>query len=308
MEKHLFIKLFIKSLFSFLIFFPTLARSAACCGGGFSSAAVITNDDLAFLSSSVSYTKIDTDVFANGVWQKRSGDDASKILKLDYAHILGDRYQCGLSVPLQTRTKSGIQGGESTGLGDIATQLGYEYLPDWDYNPWRPHGVGFISLTLPTGLSIYDTENESALDVRGRGFWTLSLGTSLNKSWQNWDASSSFEVHQSLNRSARTNQMSGTVKPEMGASFSVGSGYNFKDFRIGQAILWNYEGAIDVDGSQPSQGSVQRNATSTTSFSYVFKDNFVGSLNYSDQTLFGSPTNTSLTKSIAFSLQKKWAR
>lgn len=155
---------------SFLILLlPKAVMSAACCGGGFAIPSLITGDDKAQLTTSYSYSKIHTDVFSNGIWQRRNSTDASTVYKIEGAHIFADRYQAGFSLPIQTRNLDGAQGGSSTGLGDVSGQLGYEYLPDWNYSPWRPRGIGFISLTLPTGKSIY--ESTTGLDSRGRGFF-----------------------------------------------------------------------------------------------------------------------------------------
>lgn len=289
------------------LFFSRLALAAACCGGGFAMPSVITGDDKAQLTTSYSYSKIDTDVFSNGVWQKRTADDSTQIYKIEAAHIFADRFQYGLSLPLQTRKKEGSIGGQSTGLGDISGQLGYEFLPDWNYNPWRPKGIGFIALTLPTGKSIYESE-DNGLDSRGRGFYSIGIGTTLTKTWTRWDMNALLEVHHAFNKSVNNSQFQGTVAPGNGSNLSIGTGYNIQDFRLGGTIAWIYEDPINVHGNIPSNGSEQRYSTGTLSTSYLFADSWAGTFSYSDQTLFGDPTNTSLTKSIQLSLQKRWSR
>lgn len=299
------------SLFLFssaLLFFASGAGAASCCGGGFALPSIITGDDAAQLTATYSYSKIDADVFADGIWQKRSSNDRSQNYKIEGSHIFYDRYQAGLSVPVQTRERGGEQGGSSTGVGDVAGSLGYEYLPDWDYNPWRPHGIGFLSLTLPTGKSIYEFDDASGLDSNGRGFWALGLGTVLTKSWFAWDANSSFEIHRSFDKAVRNSQVQGTAKPGYGGSFSLGAGYNIKDLRIGGALAWSYEDPIGFAGSLSSPGAVSRYTTASLSLSYMLDQEWAGTLSYSDQTLFGSPVNTTLSKSVALLFQKRWAR
>lgn len=305
----LLIKLSRKLQYSFFIlfYFPIVVKAAACCGGGFAIPALITGDDKAQLTSSYSYAKIDTDVFANGVWQKRSSDDISQIYKIEAAHIFADRFQAGFSVPIQTRSKAGEQGGESSGLGDVAGQLGYEYLPDWNYNPWRPHGVGFVTLTLPTGKSIYESD-ENGLDSRGRGFFALGLGTVLTKTWTKWDVNSTIEVHKAFEKVVSNSQTFGNIMPGYGSSLSVGTGYSLDDLRLGASVGWFSEEAINVDGNNPSAGSEQRYANGSLSASYLFKQNWAGTFSFSDQTLFGDPTNASLAKSVQLSIQKRWSR
>ncbi|MFZ3230358.1 MAG: serine protease spb1 [Pseudobdellovibrio sp.] len=271
--------------------------------------ALITGDDQSMVTTSYSYSRVDTDVTDQGVWIKRSENDlTSRILKIDAATIFKDQYQVGFSLPIQTRNKSGVTGGESTGLGDVSGLIGYEYLPDWDYNPWRPHGVGFLSITLPTGKSIQESDTISGIDSRGRGFWAVGIGTTLTKAWTVWDANSTLEIHRAFEKSVHNSQIDGSVKPGFGSSFSAGGGYNIKDLRLGTSIGWSYEDPIQVDGLSPSRGAVERFATGTVSASYLFEKDWAGIFNYSDQTIFGNPTRTTLSKTVSVSLQKRWAR
>jgi hypothetical protein len=287
---------------------PTLSWASACCGGGFAIPSLITGDDSAMLTTSLAYSKIDIDVHASGVWQKRSNAETAQILRVEAARIFKDRFQVGASLPVQLRNKSGSQSAESSGLGDISSQVGYEYLPDWDYNPWRPKGIGFLSLTFPTGKSIYESTDPSGIDSQGRGFWSLGLGTVLTKAWTKWDANSVFEVHRSFDKQIETAQLQGTVQPGYGGSMSLGTGYNIKDLRLGGSLAWTVEDAIHVAGSNPSEGSIQRFATGTVSASWLWGAEWASTLSYSDQSLFGDPTNSSLSKSIALFVQRRWAR
>ncbi|MEQ1722576.1 MAG: serine protease spb1 [Pseudobdellovibrio sp.] len=282
---------------------PEALMAAACCGGGFAIPTLITGDDKAQVTTSYSYSKIDTDVFTNGIWQKRSSDDISNIYKIDVARIFLDRFQAGLSVPIQTRT---LASGTSTGLGDVTGLIGYEYLPDWTYSPWRPRGIGFLTLTLPTGKSIY--ESTTGLDSRGRGFFSIGLGTTLTKTWINWDANTTLEVHKSFDKVVSNSQNVGNIMPGFGNSLSIGAGYSIGDLRLGSSLSWFNEDAINVEGTTSSKGSEQKYAALTASANYLFKDNWAGSLSYTDQTVLGDPTNTTLSKSVQISLQKRWAR
>ncbi len=285
------------------------AQSASCCGGGFAVPSLITGDDKAQLTSSLTYSRVADDVFEDGTWQKRTAKDESQIFKIETAHIFADQYQAGFSLPVSQRIRSGDQGGSTTGLGDIMGILGYEYLPDWDYNPWRPHGVGFLSLTLPTGKSIYDDSTMAGLDSLGRGFWALGAGTVLTKAWQSWDFNSSFEIHRAFKKDVHNSQYQGTATPGTGGSVSIGTGYNILDWRLGASLAWSYEDPIHFDGIlASSQGNIQRYTSGSLMGSYAWKTDWTGTLSYVDQTLFGNPTNTTLSKSVTFLLQKRWSR
>ncbi len=310
-------KLFRKSLFNFLlaeavcfccVFAPRLARAAACCGGGVSVASLITTDDKAQFAASLSQSRVDTDVFSNGVWQKRANGDVTQVLKIETALIFADRYQYGFAVPVQTRRREGTESATSSGFGDVSAQLGYEFLPDWDYNPWRPKGVGFVTLVLPTGKSIYESDQSGGSDTQGRGFLALGLGAAFSKFWGRYDASTALEIHKSFDKSVNSSQLQGVVRPGLGESLSFSAGVSFKDLRMGASLAYVNEEAISVRGSVNSDGSPQQYTTASLSGGYALSDGWAAGLVYSDQTLFGSPTNATLSKSVLASVTKKWAR
>jgi hypothetical protein len=299
------LKLFI---FSFCLIIGGQALAAACCGGGFSVPSLITGDDEAMLTTSFAYSKVDTDVSQSGVWKKNADDQISQTFKIEAAHIFSDRFQVGGSLPIVQRNRGSQD--SSSGFGDTALMLGYEYLPDWDYNLYRPKGIGFLQLTMPTGKSIYDAENQDQLDARGRGFWALGVGTSLTKSIRAWDFHTLFEFHRAFQKATDSAQAQGQimVKPGWGGSLETGAGWNKGDLRVGTSLAWNYEDAIDVTGAIASKGAPQRYATGTLMTSYMWTQEWALAASYSDQTLFGSPSNTTLAKSVVVSLQRRWAR
>ncbi|PIS10904.1 MAG: hypothetical protein COT73_06805 [Bdellovibrio sp. CG10_big_fil_rev_8_21_14_0_10_47_8] len=263
---------------------------------------MITGDDKAQVTTTFSDAQVDTQV-QQGVWYKDEASRRTRSLKIETAHIFADRWQAGLSVPVLQKSQAGAQGGESSGLGDLAAQLGYEYLPDWDYNPWRPKGVGFLALVTPTGTSRYEADRDD--QSRGRGLWSIGVGTILSKNWILWDMSSSLEIHRSLSKSVHTSQVEGSVEPGFGGTWSIGAGYNWSRFRCGASIAWAYEDAVSVAGTQ---GDIERSATGTLLLSSTFQNNWAGTLAYADQTWFGDPSNTTLSKTILLSVQKRWAR
>ena len=295
-------------LFLFNLYFTVDARSAACCGGGFSSAALITGDDKASITSSISQSHIDTEVTNTGIWKKRANRETDLIFRLEGSQIFADRFQYGGSLPFVKRT---LESGESSqGLGDGSFNLGYEFLPDWDYNPWRPKGFAFFQLTLPTGKSINEAEDPRLLDSRGRGFWALGFGASLLKTIRFWDWNSSFELHRSLPKSTYSGQAAGDLElvPGWGGTFTIGTGLNWKAWRLGTSLTWNYEDPVKVNGAIHSNGAAQRFTTGSVAVSYIWSDEWSSAFSYADQSLFGHPLNTTLGKSLQLGLQKHWSR
>lgn len=278
--------------------------AAACCGGGFAAPALIVGDDKAQFTSSFGVTDVVVDnVDTQGLWRARDEHQKVQTLRFEAATLLTDRWQSGVAFPLIQRNYAGQN---STGVGDVATTLGYEYLPDWNYNPYRPRGLGYVQLTLPTGKS--RAESENGIDSRGQGFWALGVGTLLTKSWMRWDAFLSAEAHRSFAKEFQNSNMKGTLKPGYGTTFGGGFGYNTAAWRFGGSVLWSYEDAITIEPAGWSQGSVERYASTSLSGSYIPNDDWTTSLTYVDQTIFGEPVNTSLGRGVTLQLQRRWGR
>jgi hypothetical protein len=281
-----------------------LAHAAACCGGGFAAPALLVGDDAAQITAAYSYTEIVQDVGTDSFWRPRSVTEASHTLKIEGAQLLSDQWQAGLSVPVVRRSRGNSS---SAGLGDIAGTVGYEYLPDWDYNPYRPRGLGFFQLTFPTGRSINEANTTYQLDSRGRGFWALGLGTILTKAWGRWDAFTDFDIHRSFRKEFVNAQAAAILHPGWGGNASLGAGFNLTNWRFGLALSYAYEDPISASGSVNSVGAFQRYSTANVSVTYLTGP-WAVIASYADQTLFGSPINTSLGRGLTITVQKKWAR
>jgi hypothetical protein len=293
----------------FLLFLSSVcgaqAWAAACCGGGFAAPALILGDDQAQFSAAYGYSQVIDDVGSDSLWHKRDTRETSETYKIEGAHIFKDRWQAGVSIPAVRRARAAEN---SMGLGDISGTLGYEYLPDWDYNPWRPKGLGFFQLTAPTGRSVNETDTIYQLDARGRGFWAVGVGTVLSKIYGKWDVFADFDVHRSFNKKYSNSQFDGSLKPGFGGNLGGGAGYNLAKWRFGGALAWTYEDPIATSGSIESRGSAQRYATANVSATYLLPEEWSATLTYVDQTLFGSPATTSLGRGAMLVAQKRWPR
>lgn len=290
--------------FSFFLLART-AWGAACCGGGFAAPSVISGDDRAQFSASYSSTNVVIDnVDPSGFWRRWDEHQQIRTMRIEGAHLISDRWQMGGALPFVSRSK---QSQSYSGLGDLSATLAYEYLPDWDYNPVRPKGICFLQITAPTGKSKFESD-VGGLDSRGNGLWAVGFGTLLTKAIGGWDAFANMEIHRSLEKTISSSQVNGTLKPGFGGNVGVGGGYNTASWRFGGSITWTYEDPIALRGSTNIEGSLERYATAVAAVSFLASDEWVGTLSYADQTLFGSPTNTSLGRTIAFQLQRRWGR
>ncbi|MBO9667732.1 MAG: serine protease spb1, partial [Bdellovibrio sp.] len=274
-----------------LSFISQHAVAASCCGGSFAFPALIMGDDKAQITSSLSVGRITDDVLPSEKWVKRNDDNQSSTFKIEAAMLLTDTLQAGVSVPVVSRK---VSNDASTGLGDISMNLGHETFPELSYSRWKPRGVTFVQLTLPTSPSIYEASNILAADSRGRGFYALGGGLALIKVFGVWDANSSVELHRSFAREFDSESAGGeiTATPGWGHSWSVGGGWNKGDFRVGTSFTGLYEDAIEISGAQTSRGAAQKNITWSVVANYMMDLENAWTVSYSDQTLFGSPANT----------------
>lgn len=278
-------------------FWVTPASASTCCGGGIAAPALISGDDRAQITLSAGQLMITDDVYSDGTWRSRNSNEIAQTWTLEAAHIFKDRWQTGVSLPMIKRERLDSS---STGVGDLTGNIGYEYLPDWDYNPYRPRGLGFVQIISPLGRPVFESREAYQLDTRGRGFWAFGAGTLLTKVWGQIDAMTVLSVHRSLAR--------GDLRPGWGGSFGLGAGYSRGALRLGGSLNWTYEDPIDRSGPLRSKGSSQRYSTATLSLSYTHSELWSGSVAYLDQTLFGVPVNTNLGRGVQLQLQRHFSR
>ena len=291
----------------YIIVFPftfvsSVVMAAACCGGNAGNVGVITGDERASLSGSVQISETTHSVSADGWWTKLQNESRKSVLKLDYTQIFSDRFQVGASVPMASSDTHPL------GLSDVSALVGYEALPEWDYDPYTPHGVVYVSAKMPTGTSIYDDDEELQKNPTGKGFWAFGAGIVLNKTWGPWDASMGVEARRSLNRTVHNSLLNGEVQPGNGLQWSLGGGWNRGPVRIGASVATNYEDPIRVTGTIESNGSPQRVTTMTLSMGYLLATNLTLTGSYFDQSILGDPVNTNLDTGVSIAIQKRYSR
>ena len=303
-------KFLLQILFASVLFVSAYERAsfgAACCGGGSSFPSLIVGDDQSQLGFSSSYANVVGDAPATGLPIFRSATDHETIstLTIDGAMLLSDLWQGGFALPVARRARSTSSASSSAfGLGDVSLTTGYEALPEWSYSEWKPRGFVFAQLSLPTGGNIYDSSDIYATDARGRGFYTLSAGFNLMKTWDLWDATFRGALSKSLPRTFQGADGSSThVDPSFGlnAALGVGASPGRGDWRMGLTLNPSYEGSSNVASSMLIWNT-------SVDVSRVFDRAWALSLSYSDQTLMGPAWNVALNRTVALSMRYKWER
>jgi hypothetical protein len=245
-------------------------------------------------------------VDSEGYWIRGDQKNVLRTLKLDGSLIFSDRFQAGWSVPVLQRTReSGAGTSTETGLGDVSASVGYEFLTDWDYHPIRPKGIAYFQLTLPTGLSRYESQR-GGLDSRGQGFWSLGLGTLFTKTVDRFDFFVINEAHRSIGHVVNLASLRGQLSPGWGATMGWGAGYNLQSFRLGGGIQWYWQSEVLLQ--ERVLGGAEQFATGSLQLSYLAGDEWAWTADYTNQTWFGSPQNTSLARAVTLQVQRRWAR
>lgn len=296
-----------KTLLALFLLTPSVSLAAACCGGSFSFPSLILGDDKAQITGSYTHATVANEVLASGKWIRRNDGNLSQSMKIDGAILLSDRWQTGFSTPFITKKSNTTQ--EHAGLGDLSLFLGHETFPELSYSRWKPRGVSFLQVTLPTAPSIYD-ETEESSQIRGRGFLSIGAGVALMKTWKIWDFNFSADLHHSFSRTASGSSFNGdaTIDPGWGTTQTLGLGWNRGDFRLGSSLSFLYEEAISIRGTTSSTGQAQKNFTLAMAGSYMPTPESALTLSYSDQSLIGNPVNSSLSNTINLSYQQRWPR
>ncbi|MEZ4814290.1 MAG: hypothetical protein R3A80_03675 [Bdellovibrionota bacterium] len=284
------------------------AAGAACCNSSAATPNIISNDSLAQISLSTSSAKVIGDAPSNGsaIFRKSNDDEWTHTLSLDATRVFADLWQVGAKVPLVYKSRSNTSSRSSAyGMGDVSGTLTYEFLPEYLYSAYKPKGYLFLQTTFPTGSNVYEARKTYAIDARGKGFYTFSLGSLLTKSWQRWDLSLTGVASKSLDKTFDAIDGSTIkVKPSYDFLASIGTGYSLtkqKDLRLGLSLSPVYTGASNV-------ANYKLVWNSTIELNYFPASTWAFTLSYTDQTLMGPAKNTSLERSSSLSARYYFAR
>lgn len=302
-----------KLLLLCLVLGASALRGAPCCGSTANIPNLITGDNQTQLTSSLSYSRVLADVNPQGVLKARSDSDReiAQSLRLDGATLLSDRIQAGLTLPMVRRSRERNDNQvEAMGLGDVSFQVAYELVPEWNYSDWRPKGFLFAGGILPTGGSTYDSQLLYAIDSRGRGFYGASLGSLWLKALGNWDFSILLEGHRYFSKTRATDLGDLLLTPGWGFTQSLGLGFSpwGSAIRLGFSLSHSTEDPVQTSGVFQGKGEPTVLWSSAVQVGYLASNDLSFSVNFSDQSVFGSSTNTALNQSVGVMMQKRWER
>jgi len=221
-------------------------------------------------------------------------NDDTMLLNLEVASLVGDRWSLGARAGLGRHVTPGAAGPATlAGVGDLTAVASYEWLPEWAANSWLPRGVAFAAITAPTGAA-----DANAAAPLGRGYWSVTAGTSLAKTLRDVDV---FLVPQ-LGMGFR--QVAGPEEGqrEVTAAASLGVGYTFRKLPLRLALR------LDPQVRWPQALPERWSSPLSADVSVLLNEAWRVALTYEDQTIFPLHRNASLGRGIALAVWHRWLR
>lgn len=292
------------------------AWAGACCASGGALPSLITSDDHAQFSATVSRGSVIGDAPRapdEGLPIFRASDHTENLstLQLSGATLVSDLWQVGASIPVHRRDLAVASSKtQAQGLGDAVISAGFEAFPEYGYSAWRPRGYFFSTLTLPTGTSIYTARQRSQADAFGKGFVTPGFGALFKKDFGRIDVSWLAEAHHSFARNFHSGEERVHVQGFWGASTQIAIGYRVMDSaRLGFKLAPQYSQAFQTETNLGTTQTAPKLVWDTTlDFTFAFRGEWTALASYTDQTFFGPVMNTTLSRTVAFGIQKSFLR
>ena len=184
--KYFFYLTFI--LIFLLINFSIYASS--CCGGSSSYPNLILSDYQYRLNLSYS-NAINTNVADINKKIDESNQSQNNIkenIQLGIYHKILPLWQFGFNLNYVQNTIQSNEGEDSAQkFGDTQATIGYEFLPEFTYHPFKPRGFLTYSLGIPSGESIYEVKRSDPLFVTGEGTRSHQFALILNRAFNSLD-------------------------------------------------------------------------------------------------------------------------
>lgn len=283
-----------KAVLALLVLGSHLAFGAACCGAGAAVPGLLTDDERARVTLASRFLRLvgvsdDTGaLLVDDGWK-----DDTLLFNLEGATLVSDRWSLGARVGLGRHSLPVGEGvTAASGIGDVTAVVSYEWLPEWSAGS-LPRGVGFLSLTAPTGA----TEPQSAAPL-GRGYWFLAVGSSFSKTLGAFDF---FAVPQVGFGLRQIGNFAGGER-EWTAALALGAGWTVPSLPLRFTLR------IDPQVRWPAALAERWLSPVVADLSVLLGDAWRLAVTYEDQTLVPLHRNASLGRGVAVALVHRWLR
>jgi len=297
-----------KVLLIVLLLISAKTFAASCCGGGAGLPTLITGDFRAQVGVTLSKASIVARTYESGkpVFYSDNKEYESTTTKMAAGYQFDNFIQLGAETSFvqKSHQENTVEENEKD-IGDTSFSITYEFMPETFYSLWVPRGFVFLKQVIPTGKSNFETQTKTNSDVTGKGFYTTSLGLVFYKIINDFDVLYTVEAHKNFKEEFSNN----TVSSSYGGSTALSMGYSPKqsNFRVGFDISPKYEGKKDISLKTSTISTSSEYYWDTgISASYMLKDFSINGT-YTDQTLLGPTKNTTLSRTIALTFQKRWS-
>lgn len=270
---------------SILIFLSTsvlasFVMAGSCCISSLQVPSLLLGPEVAKISISQAVSETLYRAEQNASWTPAADRQVSSTQKIDG----GFRFQ------------NDFQIGASLGFMQSVSQEGGNNLTDSSLSfAWGSFKTLFYSsILIPTGRSIYDQISADNF-YTGQGFWGLGLGVLSVQRLKFADFSGGVFVQDRLSRSTQF----GPVDPGPLLQVSLNALKSYSEFKLGASLSHSHDQGVESQGEKRVTGFGL-----TAVFEVNAEDGL--QLNYSDQTLFGKPTNSDLQRSWALAFRRQW--
>lgn len=298
----------IKFVALFIFIFSSNAFSSSCCGGGSSTSLIIVGDKKSEMTLGYVRKKDfgQTDIHGKSHYLKHSSKDNSHILNFQYAYQWSEYTQLAtkFSVVSKDIKKSNFDE-KSTGLGDLEFQYTFEYLPELSYSAFKPRGFLYAKLIIPTTKNMFNSKKILKSDVRGFGYYGMSVGQFYVKKINQINLRLATEWIHYFNTSTVSLKQSSFEK----FIIPLGGSFDFLSLPIslGYTQSFNYQTSKKITGALHSTTGKEHYWEANFYLNYSPTDEDLYSLSYSDSSLIGKSINSPLYRSLSLNYTRSWS-